>query len=193
MPENWEALESKYAKNPNPIMQVLLRELNQKFGSVKANIAALEELMNEKNDVLLRRESLASLIKQKYKPLLTQLPELLDGPLAVDAIRAYSHYDSLSGAQFLLKRYDSFDSAQKQAVIETLATRRSYGQELLKAIKQGSIQKNEISAYVARSLRNLWGKDFNEIFAEKKSTSSDKKALIKKFKALINSASFKKC
>ena len=84
-----------------------------------------------------------------------------------------------------MKKYSKFDSHARRAVIETLSSRKSYGQALLKGIEQGQVKKDEVPAYVARSLKALLGEDFEKVYGKVKDVSADKGQLMAQYKSKI--------
>ena len=80
----------------------------------------------------------------------------------MDAIRGYAIVANESASDLLLSRYPSFDAQKRRAVIETLASRKTYAVALLQEMEKERIGRDEIPAQVARSLRDLLGDAFTK-------------------------------
>lgn len=191
-PEGWADLNAKLSKSKNEDIKKLQAQLNQKFGDQEAINKALADLRNSKTPLSERRSALASLLSQKIDALLPELETLLTGPLRNDAIRAYGAFKNKDIPAKLLKHYPDFDENSKRTVVETLASRKEFAQALLAAVKNGTVRKNEVPAYVARNLKNLLGKSFSEVYGEMQQLSEDKTKLIATYKSKLNSPAFAK-
>lgn len=191
-PNTWWQLNQKLSESQNPKIQNYLMLLNQKFGNKQAIQLALRTLKNEQETIETRREALTSLLTQKGPKLLAVLKEIFNSPLQNDVIRAMGSYEDKSIPTFLMNAYSTLNSESKRAIVETLATRNSFANSLVFSLKKGTIQKNEIPAYVARNLTNLLGSRFTDVYGESKGLSQNKAKLISQYKAKLNTHAFKK-
>jgi putative heme-binding domain-containing protein len=85
----------------------------------------------------------------------------------------------------LLGRYKKLNPDHRRAVIETLATRNSYAQALLKAVEKKTVSRDEIPAHVARSLHGILGDRFVKVFGKVRSVAKDREKLLAKYKAMV--------
>ena len=184
-PKGWQALKERLGKQGNVEVNKLVSELSQIFGDESASQAALATLLDNTARVEARRSALKSLLAQRYSEVPFVLESLLSQSFQVDVIRAYATYDYPKASVILLKKYPKFDSHARRAVIETLSSRKSYGQALLKGIEQGRVKKDEVPAYVARSLKALLGEDFEKVYGKVKDVSADKGQLMAQYKSKI--------
>jgi len=191
-PSTWEQLNKKLSESKNAKIQGYLMLLNQKFGNKQAIELALKTLKNKQESTEIRRKSLASLLIQKSPELLVLLKEIFDSPLQNDVIRAMGSYEDHSIPTFLMNAYPTLGSGSKRAIIETLATRKTFASRLVFSMKKGIIQKNEIPAYVARNLTNLLGSRFTDVYGESKGLTKNKAKLISQYKAKLNTHAFTK-
>ncbi|MBG29790.1 MAG: hypothetical protein CMI31_07290 [Opitutae bacterium] len=191
-PKSWPALNAKLKKSENVELRSLAQQLSQVFGDESASQAALATLRDTSADPEARRSALKSLLGQRHEGVPAVLVNLLDQPLRLEAIRAYAVYDYPEAPAILLKRYVAFDPNNRRAVVETLASRKSYARSLLKALGQGKVSKNEVPAYVARSLKTMLGKEFEKFYGEVRDVSADKGKLMEQYKAKIFSPAMKK-
>ena len=88
-------------------------------------------------------------------------------------------------AEILLSRYPKWAQPLQKATVETLATRRTYAQALIAALRSGQIAKEEIPAHVARSLQLLLGTSFTSVFGEIRELDQDRNQLIAKYKETL--------
>ena len=84
----------------------------------------------------------------------------------------------------LLSRYSDLDPSQQRAVIETLASRKIYAESLVEALRTKEIQPSAVSVQVARSLKNLLGKKFTNVYGALPVVGAEREHLIKKYKKL---------
>ena len=191
-PKSWPALNAKLKVSENAELRNLAQQLSQIFGDESASQAALATLRDTTAGLEARRSALKSLLGQRHEGVPAVLESLLDQPLRLEAIRAYAVYDYPKAPAILLKRYAAFDPNNRRAVVETLASRKSYARALLKALGQGKVAKNEVPAYVARSLKTMLGKEFEKVYGEVRDVSADKGKLMAQYKAKIFSPAMKK-
>jgi putative heme-binding domain-containing protein len=191
-PQAWHELNAKLSTSKNEELKKLLAELNQKFGNEEAIQKALATVKDSNASIEDRKIALISLVSQKNKALLPELEALLSSELHTDAIRAYGAFNEESIPAKLLKHYPKFDEASKRAVVETLSTRKEFAKELLEALKNGTVKKNEIPAYIARNLKSILGESFNDVYGDTQQLSEDKTKLIATYKSKLNSPAFTK-
>ena len=189
-PKGWSELSSKLLKSKNSELLETTQTLNQFFGSADALKDALALILNEKADFQKRQTTLKSLAAKNYSKLLPKLEVLLKTKLQKDAIRSYGFYRSSNIPKTLMRHYKKFDTQSRQAVIETLATRKEFASEIVSALKAKKISKKEIPAYIARNLESLLGQKFISVYGEVQKVSNDKSALIASYKKKLNSKAF---
>jgi putative heme-binding domain-containing protein len=184
-PKGWVTLKEKLEKEDDAEVKKLVAQLSQIFGDESASQAALATLRDNTARVEARRSALKSLLAQRHSEVPIVLESLLSQSFQIDVIRAYAAYDYSKAPDVLLKKYSKLDSQARRAVIETLSSRKSYGQALLKGIEQGKVKKDEVPAYVARSLKVLLGEDFEKVYGKVKDVSADKGKLMAQYKSRI--------
>lgn len=185
-PKDWDTLRTSMEKSENPDVARMSQQLSQIFGNKAAAAKSLATLRDKKAPVADRRDALKSLITQQNEETKTELEKLLDSPeLRVDAIRAYSSLENEHAPEILLSRYSDFNFHGKRAVIETLSTRNNYSLALIKAIAEKRLPKEDIPAYIARSLQKQHSATFKSAYGDLAELSKDKEALINKYKGLL--------
>ena len=185
-PKGWSKLSAKLANSEDKTVRDLTLQLSQIFGDREAAKRAIQLLKDTSADPDARRTALRSLLTQQNKEVAVLLESLLDdAALQIDAIRSYAMVDSRTAPALLLGRYEKMNPEHRRAVIETLASRKGYAEALLAAVKRKAISRDEIPVHVARSLRDILGKRFTEVFGEVKPVAEDREKLIAKYKKLI--------
>jgi putative heme-binding domain-containing protein len=127
------------------------------------------------------------LLNQQNQEASNLLKTLIDEPaMTLDAIRGYATVENDDASSILLSRFAKFDSLQKRASIETLAARKVYATELLKALESGKVSKSDIPAQVAHSLSDMLGESFTKAFGSVRTLAEDRAALIQKYKKICS-------
>jgi putative heme-binding domain-containing protein len=192
-PKGWSEVSGKLLASKNSEVRKMALELGQVFGDPAAIKVMLATVRDRKAAVGERRASLRALLAQQNKEVFAELLALLDEPaMRLDAIRAYGVVEQPKAADLLLKRYPRLAAQEKRAVIETLATRKTYAQALLAAMKAKTVAKQEVPTYVARSLQAILGDSFTEVYGPVREVAQDKTQLIAKYKRLLTPAALAK-
>ena len=185
-PASWGDVRESLITSEGIEAKRLLQELSQIFGDESAVLEALDTLRNSLAKVDERESALRSLLAQRNVQLPMELEKLLDDQyLRTSAIRALGVMPQPGAAQLLLNRYETFDASDRRVVVETLATRKEYAEELLGALQGGVIKKNDIPSYAARTLDSMLGSDFSEVYGDVAALSGDKSALFEKYRNLL--------
>ena len=185
-PEKWKDARDSLLKSENDEVRDLATQLAAIFGDAKAMETALAVVRNKSFDMAQRRSALRTLLEQRSSEASELLEELLnEKDFALDAIRGYSIVENTTAPKILLGRYPKMSDELKQAVIETLATRRLYATALVKALETKLLRSEEIPTHVARSLKDLLGKEFTNAYGEVRELAQDREKLIAKYRKLI--------
>ncbi|MAH12849.1 MAG: hypothetical protein CMO33_03810 [Verrucomicrobia bacterium] len=187
MPKGWAELKLKLEETGDMEVVNLVSQLSQIFGDASASKEALALLRDINATTKARRVALKSLLTQRHPEVPSMLESLLDGPLQLEAIRAYATFDFKEAPSILLKRYAEFGANARRATVETLAARKAYARKLLNALNRGSLSKSDIPAYVARGLKMLLGTEFEKVYGEVRKVSADKSELISQYKKKLMS------
>ena len=185
-PSNWPDAYARLQQSADENVKQIAVELAQLFGDTSAANQMLAALADRSADVESRRQALRGLARQKreeLKPLLHQLVNEVS--LRLDAIRAMAEYNDNRISSALLRRYSDFDTDEKLASLQTMASRSNSGWALTQAIKRGEIPRREVPAYIARQLRRVVGNGFVEVWGPIDQFSADKKATFAKYQALL--------
>lgn len=183
--KGWSKLSEKLAKSPNADVRERALVLSQIFGDQKAIRHALAIVENPEIEISLRRSTLNLLLNQQNQNASNLLKSLFDEPaMRLDAIRGYAIVENKAGATLLLSRYSILEPDHRQAVIETLASRKTYAESLLQALEKNEIKRDEISSQVARSLEGLLGNRFTKVFGTVKPVAQERKKLLAKYRKI---------
>lgn len=186
-PESWGTLYEELQKSDEPLVRERASSLSQIFGDQAAVEMALATVMDSEKAAEQRRQALRSLLNQQNRQASDLLQKLLDDPeMVMDAIRGYAIVANESASDLLLSRYPSFDAQKRRAVIETLASRKTYAVALLQEMEKERIGRDEIPAQVARSLRDLLGDAFTKTYGEIREMAGERTELLAKYKSLCN-------
>ena len=185
-PDNWAGVYRKLKRDRS--LADLAQEVDQQFGGVEAARQFIATLEDESGPAEDRRRAIQGLADQQHAVLAERLPVLLDEPeLRIAAIRAFAAFDGGWQTGFLLLgHYDSFNSDEKLATVQTLSSRPIYGRVLTGAIKDGSIPRRDVPAYVARQLHRVVGSGFLEVWGPITRVSSEKTAAIAKYTTILS-------
>ena len=185
-PASWGDVRERLSTSENVEAKRLLQELSAIFGDESAALEALDTLRNAFANVDERESALRSLLAQRNVQLPIELAKLLDDQyLRTSAIRAFGVMPQPGAAELLINRYEAFSASERRVVVETLATRKEYAEELLGALRSGVISKSEIPSYAARTLESMLGSGFSEVYGDVAALSGDKSALFEKYRNLL--------
>jgi len=192
-PAGWQTLSAKLAKSDDDAVRQLSSQLSQIFGDVEAANRALALVKDSSQPVAARRSALRGLLNQQNLSASNALETLLDEPaMTLDAIRGYAIVENAGAPKLLLSRYANLNPEQRRAVVETLATRKSYAAALLNAVEQKSVSRDDIPAHVARSLFGISPDRFVKIFGEFKPVTQDREKQIAKYKSMLTATAIEK-
>ena len=186
-PKSWSQLSEELVTSRDAGVRKYSMELSQIFGDRGAIDRALAIVKDTGANVGVRRSMLRSLLNQQNAQASSLLESLLNEPeLTQDAIRSYAIVENKSAAKILLQRYEKLGPNQQRAVVETLASRETYANELLLALKSKAVSRDDIPQHVARSLRDMLGDSFTSIYGKVKSVAQDRQRLLAKYKRLAS-------
>ena len=184
-PPNWTEVYAKLDAVGGGVGRLAV-ELAQQFGDVGAAQEMLVTLSDELAPLDIRRQALRGLAARKFSELPPRLIELLDhDDLRRDAIRSMTMFNDRQLGRELLNRYSAFDELDRLEAIHALATRTQYARQMTRAIKEGSVPKRDVPAYVARQLRRIVGASFVDVWGPIDALSDDKQAAFAKYRKLL--------
>ena len=186
-PENWQTLGSAFSASSNLTIRDLSTRLSQIFGDQGAMDRSLVVLQDSDASPGDRRQALRSLLALKSVEASMLLESLLEVPgLRLDAIRGYAAIENPTAPSVLMRLYPNASPVHQRAIIETLSTRQRYAQVLLNAVRNKKIPRDAIPVQVARSMQDLLGSRFTEVYGQVKSIGTDRQKKINQFKKLLS-------
>ncbi len=185
-PRGWDALSKKLAHSKDANVRDLSTKLSQIFGDRDATQRSIALLKDRSAGESQRRSALRSLLDQQSKDASEVFEALLDEPMfTLDAVRGYATIAHSSAPSILLGRYEQFSPELRRAVIETLASRKDYAEALLEAIKQKKVSREDVPVHIARSLNEILGQRFVELFGDVRPVAADRVQAIAKYKKMV--------
>jgi len=184
-PEGWSTLSNTLACSTSSTVRQHALALSQIFGDTVAVASALQCVQDSSVAAAQRCSTLSLLLGQQNQEASQLLKVLIDEPaLTLSAIRGYAVVRNDEAPAVLISRYSKLNAQQQRAVIETLSSRKAYAEALLEALKTNQIQPSAIPVQVARSLKNLLGKKFTNVYGALPVVGAEREHLIKKYKKL---------
>jgi putative heme-binding domain-containing protein len=184
-PEGWSTLSNTLACSTSSTVRQHALALSQIFGDTVAVASALQCVQDSSVAAAQRCSTLSLLLGQQNQEASQLLKVLIDEPaLTLSAIRGYAVVRNDEAPAVLISRYSKLNAQQQRAVIETLASRKAYAEALLEALKTNQIQPSAVPVQVARSLKNLLGKKFTDVYGALPVVGAEREHLIKKYKKL---------
>jgi putative heme-binding domain-containing protein len=184
-PEGWSTLSNTLACSTSSTVRQHALALSQIFGDTVAVESALQCVQDSSVTAAQRCSTLSLLLGQQNQEASQLLKVLIDEPaLTLSAIRGYAVVRNDEAPAVLISRYSKLNAQQQRAVIETLASRKAYAEALLEALKTNQIQPSAVPVQVARSLKNLLGKKFTNVYGALPVVGAEREHLIKKYKKL---------
>jgi putative heme-binding domain-containing protein len=190
MPPGWPELYAKLAKSPNETVKSESRKLAAVFGDASTLEAMKKVALDRSKDKAERAKALDSLIAKGDAALVPTLQELVNDPLQREAaIKGLAGFDDPRTPSTILAAYGSFDTPSKLAAINTLASRKAYAKELMRAVQSAKIPAKDLTAATVRTLRQHQDKEVDawvtSVWGITRSTPADKLKLIEDYKAML--------
>ncbi len=175
----------------------MIQELSILFGDGRALDDVKKMALDEKADLSAREAALKTLIENRpddLRAICTQLLEVRG--LNVIAVRGLALFNDPEIGQKLAASYRKFAPLERPTVIDTLVSRPSFAQALLKDMAAGKIPRADLSAFHARQINAFkdaaLSKQLVEVWGELRESAADKKELIEKVKKQLTPAALAK-
>jgi putative heme-binding domain-containing protein len=190
MPTNWSAVYDELSASKDPIVRQQAMAVATVFGDPHALAALRQTAESESADPAQRQLALEGLLAAKDAQALPILQKLIAQPkLGGIAIRGLAIYDDAQTPSLLIAAYPNLDAANKLAALNTLASRKSWAESLLKAVDANQIPKTDLTAPTVRDLDGIGDPSITQWIAKNwgsvKASDADKKRDITHFKSLL--------
>ena len=190
MPEGWAETTKKLAGLSQPVLDDLVWQLSVTFGD-KAAIDRMRTLLaDDKTPLDQRKEYIATLLAAKDAGLLPLLQQFLTKrPLRAEGLRGLAAFEDPETPKRILDLYPQLTAEEKRDALNTLASRPAYALPLMKAVAEKQIAATDITADLARQLRNLKNEEIDTLVTEHwgllRDSPEEKAKLIAEYKALF--------
>lgn len=143
-----------------------------------------------------RNRAVQALVAKRADNLAPLLLRLLDDPIVQQsAIRGLAEYNDPATPQILLAKFSQFDSAVRQDVVQTLASRPAWAMLLLDAVAADQIPRSEITAFTARQINSHGNRELKTrltaVWGELRTTPEDKAKLIQSHRKQLTEESIR--
>lgn len=196
MPQQWAKALDRLSKSNNANVVRMARAAAVQFGDVSVLPYYEQIAVSSFEPVNARIEAIRILAAMKDKQLPYAIHLLGDEAVRTEVIKALAAYDMPLISEHLIERFSEFDNASKTAALGTLASRRSYAEELVGAMESGSIPSNDVPAFIVRQVMSVTGKPFlsrlEKTWGKISVSSSDKQAQYAKYRSLLAGRSFQR-
>jgi putative heme-binding domain-containing protein len=196
MPAGWPELYARLAKSTNDTVKAEARKLSAVFGDASTLEAMKKVALDASKDKAERNKALDSLIGKGDAGLVPALQVLVKDPAVREAaIKGLAGFDDAKTPAVIVQAYGSFDTPAKLAAINTLASRKPYAKELMKAVQGGKIPAKELTAATVRTLRQHGDKEIDawtaSVWGVAKNTPEDKLKQIEQYKQVLTAEALK--
>ena len=187
-PSNWDSFRQQVGADAAD----LASELAVVFGDGREMESLRSAIRDAGRDTAERRNALRVLIESRPDDFAPELHRLLGDRSVNDlAVAGLAQYDHPATAKQLLNRYRNFRPQARTQAITTLASRKTYATELLRAVADGRVPRDDVSASHARQMAALESPEVDQLLASSwgavRSTPAEKRAKFEELKALATS------
>jgi putative membrane-bound dehydrogenase-like protein len=191
MPSGWPVIYARLLKSDDASIRTHATTLALTFGDPVAVTAKQAVMMDEKASLADRVDALNALVRVRTVGLAPMLQQLVITPgLNGTAIRALAAYDDPKTAEVLVGVYSKLTPAEQRDVLNTLASRPAYALALMNAVEAKAIPIADLSADLARQLRNLKDAKIDELISRLwgtlQDTPADRLAQITKARQMLS-------
>ena len=169
-PGGWSTAAAVFAVSPDAGVRHLFRLLGNRFADPLALEATRKIVLDASAESGMRREALRSLIDARSPAVRATCEQLLTDPaLTTTAASGLALEADQSIAALLLRQYGATAAEDRPALINILISRPLWAGLVLDAVAEGSLPRQDLSAFHARQIRqyndavltekisNLWG------------------------------------
>lgn len=190
-PQSWSAL---VAATQQPPSQQALQRLSALFGDGRS-IGQLESIALGQTEAPypIRLAALDTLIQVGGDHLQGVCSELLgDARMNAAAAQGLSRFGSPEVARKLIARYRSFRAPQRPELISILVSRPEFARELLAAIGQGKIPREDLTAVDVRQIRQLQDDHLDgllaDVWGQARDSTQTQRALMEHYRQVVTEA-----
>ncbi|MCA9029201.1 MAG: c-type cytochrome [Planctomycetaceae bacterium] len=166
-PVSWDAYASAVSNGASPQAELWLRELSVLFGDGRAIEEVRTIALDDKAPIDARTSAIETLIEIKPDDLREICEPLLrDSRLNVTAARGIALYNDADAGKLLVESYRRFRAPNRPMVISLLSSRKMFARELLKAVGDGKVPRDDVSAFQIRQILTLEDAELQKLVTE---------------------------
>ncbi len=189
-PISWNEATAALSDHDDARVAPLQRELSVVFGDGRAVDELLAIARDGRGDPAARRDALRVVLESQPQDLAKTLLQLKnDKVIGAAAIRGLARYEDPQVAKQLLSSYPNAKHEHRPAIIDTLASRRSYAAALLDAVKRGVVNRRDISAAAAGNIAghhdSALTEQLEQLWGAVQTTPQEKQLLISQHRARL--------
>jgi putative membrane-bound dehydrogenase-like protein len=197
MPKGWDGVHDSLSRSENPIMRQHAVVLALIFDDPRALEDLRKTVRMRTASVPARTSALEALIEKRIPDLSSLLYDLLgDKTMRRSALRGLASCTDEKTPKHILARYAELSTEEKQDAVSTLASRKEYALDLLRAVEKKVVPRTDLSAYIARQLHSLGDKQVSDqlrrVWGEVRDTAPEKQKQIARYKSLLTPGFLKK-
>lgn len=195
-PGGWDTAAPIFGASPDAAVSHLFRQLGNRFGDARALEATGKIVLDSSAAGAARREALYSLIDARAPGLHDLCVKVLADPaLTPTAATGLALESDDAIARILLKQYPATPATDRAALISTLLSRPAWASLVLDAVAEGSLLRQDLSAFHARQIRHFNDPALTEkvtrVWGDVKESSAEKTARIAAWKKPLTDEALK--
>jgi putative heme-binding domain-containing protein len=189
-PVAWDDVSAALQKRSQPEIQARVHELAVVFGDGRAIDELRRTALAAGESGEARRAALGQLIEARPDDLLALLSKLVgDRHTAGVVVRGLAAFDRPEVPGLVLRSLGIMNPEDRPAAVATLASRPAFARVLVRALREGTIARGEVSAFHVRQIL-AFGDDklaaeLREAWGEIRSSDEEKTKLLARYRALL--------
>jgi len=196
-PSNWDEVYETLKLDETINDKVL--QISQLFGSNEATVEFLKIVQNKSENDEKRIKALHSLAMKSPDKISPLIPELfMEDKMRIPAIRSIQNIEDNDMLIYSLImnfgekkgdvipfEYSDYNSQEKIAIIQMMASKSSTADLLLYGLKNEIIPKRDVPNYVARQMRRVLGSGFLEYWGPLEKLAEEKMLAYNKYSSIL--------
>jgi len=167
LPPSWPRFVERVERSGDARALEAAGALSIVFGDARAFPALRARLADPKAELARRKDALETLARGGDRESVPALLACLDvAGLRREALRALAGFEDPRIAPALLERWPAWTRPEREDALATLCGRPQSALELLAAVQQGRVARDEIGAYALRTLANLRDERVQRLLAD---------------------------
>ncbi len=166
-PEGWGEVQRALGDSADPAIRDRVRELSVVFGDGRALDEVRRIVLDRSAPLDTRMSALRTLIASRPDDLRVICEAVLDeNHINVVAAQGLALFDDPAIGEALVKSYRRFRAPDRPQVISVLVSRKGFVPPLLKAVSEGRIAREDLTAYHVRQIHSLGDSELSKAVTE---------------------------